>query len=486
MKVLLACLLLPCLGIAQTNFHSVNDTIQEVENHLAPNIVYGDAIPDLNLEQRMKQTGVKGLSIAVIKDYKIHWTKGYGWADEASAIKVSTNTRFQAASISKSLNSMGLLKLVEEKKIDPQADINTLLKSWQFPYDSNSGKTKINVYHLLSHTAGLGIHGFPGYKRTDQLPALQQILDGKPPANTMAVRSQFEAGSREQYSGGGITISQLIVEDITGKSYSEYMREAVLQPLGMANSTFAQPPADTISLATGYYSNGQPVSGRYHIYPEQAAAGLWTTPTDLAKYIIECQLALKGQSHKVLSPSMMQTRMTPYLSKESALGVAIINRGDQQFFIHNGGNEAFLSTAYGTMEGGDGVVIMINGENFSVISELLNSVARVYNWKGFYTPSIRKVIAVAKEQMKQFTGNYQLEKNDTLKVYLQGEDLYIQQSRLPRNHYKMLFMTPNEFELVELPNVRFKFFVDPGEKASKITFMQGGKAFEAIRIEKFN
>lgn len=481
MKLFVLCLFLPLGSLAQ-RIPSVKDTIQKVENYLAPDIVYGETVPGLNIEKRMKETGVKGLSIAVIKNYQIHWAKGYGWADEASNNKVTNNTRFQAASISKSLNSMGILKLVEEKKIDPEADINTLLKSWQFPYDSNSGKTKINLYHLLSHSAGLGVHGFPGYQRGSKLPALQQILDGHSPANTPAVRSQFEAGTRLQYSGGGITISQLIIEDITGKRYHEYMSDAVLEPLGMTNSSFEQPVSDTFNLATGYYTNGKPVKGKYHIYPEQAAAGLWTTPTDLAKYIIECQLTLKGASQKVLSTSMMQTRMTPVLGKESALGVAIISRGDRRFFIHNGGNEAFLCTSYGTLEGGDGIVIMTNGEDFSVISELLNSVARVYNWKGFYTPSIRKTVTVPTDQMKLFTGNYQLP-NDTIKVALVNNDLYFRQSRFPAVNYKARFTASNEFEFAEIPDAKFKFINETGKKASKIAFRQGGKDFEAIRID---
>ncbi|WP_114791325.1 serine hydrolase [Niabella yanshanensis] len=481
-RYLLVCLLLPVGGIAQNNLPSVNDTIQKVENHLAPDIVYGETVPALNIEQRMKETGVKGLSIAVIKNYQIHWAKGYGWADEASSSKVTNNTRFQAASISKSLNSMGILKLVEEKRIDPEADVNTLLKSWKFPYDSNSVKTKINIYHLLSHTAGLGVHGFPGYERGSKLPVLQQILDGHSPANTQAVRSQFEAGTKLQYSGGGTTISQLIVEDITGKRYHEYMRDAVLKPLGMSNSSFEQPISDTLNLATGYYTNGKPVKGKYHIYPEQAAAGLWTTPTDLAKYIIECQLTLKGASQKVLSPSMMQTRMTPVLGKESALGVVIISRGDRRFFIHNGGNEAFLCTSYGTLEGGDGIVIMTNGEDFSVISELLNSVARVYNWKGFYTPSIRKTVTVPADQMELYTGNYQLP-GDTIKVALVNNDLYFRQSRFPAVNYKARFTTGNELEFAEIPDAKFKFINEAGKKASKIVFLQGGKDFEAIRVD---
>src|SRR6187431_318400 len=371
MKRFLILFLLPITVCSQTIDPALQKKITAVENSLAPAVIFGDTIPKLNIEKRMKELAIPGLSIAVIRDYKIEWAKGYGWADVEEKRKVTTDTRFQAASISKSINSMGILKLVEMGKLDPEADINNYLTSWKFPYDSLSKNKKISVYNLLSHTAGLDIHGFPGYEKTDTLPTLQQILDGKRPANTKAVRSLFEPGTKFKYSGGGTTISQLILTNVTGSNYQ-------------------QPPTATTNLATGYYGNGKPVTGKYHVYPEQAAAGLWTTPTDLAKYIIECQLALEGRSKKVLSQAMMKKRLTPYIDSNSALGVFIENKNGQLYFNHNGGNEAFLCTSYGSMQGGNGVVIMINGENFSVINELLNSVALVYDWKGFYKPTFKK------------------------------------------------------------------------------------------------
>ncbi len=458
--------------------------IQKVENSLSPTIVYGDTVPKLNLEQRMKETGIKGLSIAVIKDYKIAWAKGYGWADEAAGKKVTTLTRFQAASISKSINSLGVLLLAEQGKIDLEADINHYLKSWKFPYDSLSGGKKITTANLLSHTGGLSIHGFPGYNKKDTLPSLTQILNGEKPANTRAVRSLFEPGLRFQYSGGGTTVSQLIVEDITGKKYADYMQEAVLKPLDMTNSSYQQPPVATANLTTGYNTDGNAVDGNYHIYPEQAAAGLWTTPTDLAKYIIECQLALKGESKKILSSAMMEKRMTPYIDSNAALGVFVVTKGQDKYFNHNGGNEAFLCTSYGSLENGNGVVIMINGENYAVISELLNSVAQVYNWQNFYIPEFRKVVDLPAETLAQYTGDYLLG-NNTLTIKSCDDGLCIQQNGQPVNGYKMIFSDSVNFSMMEVPNARFKLVINSSTgKVEALELLEGGG--EAVRLPRKN
>jgi CubicO group peptidase (beta-lactamase class C family) len=255
----------------------------------------------------------------------LEWAKGYGWADSAEKRPVTTETLFQAGSISKSLNSLGVLKLVQDRKLDLYTDINFYLKSWKFPYDSISKGKKITLINLLTHTAGLNVHGFPGYTVGDPIPTLPQVLDGLPPANTPAVRSVFEPGLRFQYSGGGTTISQMIVQDVTGQPYDEFMWKNVLQPLGMMNSSYSQPPSSSKQkqLASAYYADGKPVKGKYHIYPEQAAAGLWTNPTDLSKYIIETQLSMEERSSKVLKMEWARLRVTPYIDSTAALGVFI-------------------------------------------------------------------------------------------------------------------------------------------------------------------
>jgi CubicO group peptidase (beta-lactamase class C family) len=386
----------------------VEDRIKQVESNLAGWVQTGSG-DKWSLISRMRKYGVNGLSIAVVHDYKIEWARGYGYADLSEKREVNTSTLFQAASISKSLNSLGVLKLVQEGKLNLDADINDYLDSWKFPYDEKSNNRKITLTNLLSHTGGLSIHGFPGYAAGEDLPSLIQILDGLKPANTEAVRSVEEPGKSVIYSGGGITISQLIITDITHQPYDLFMEKNVLKPLGMSSSFFTQPPPDRWKklLATGYKNNGNEVAGKYHIYPEQAAAGLWTNPTDLCKYLIETQLSYKGESSKVLTPEMSKIRLKTIL-EDAALGSFVNSRvtGSYKYFNHNGGNDGFSCTAIGCLNSGDGVVIMTNSDNASILEEIANSVAYVYKWKDYYLPEIKNVINVEKAVLKTYAGKY--------------------------------------------------------------------------------
>ncbi|NDF61119.1 MAG: class A beta-lactamase-related serine hydrolase, partial [Crocinitomicaceae bacterium] len=382
--------------------------IKQVESNLVGNVqIENIPSPKWTLEERMRFYHANGLSISVIKDYKVEWTKYYGWADSMEQRPVTSTTRFQAASNSKSLHAIGILKLVQEGKIQLDKDINTYLKSWKFPYDSLSKNKKITVANLLSHTAGLSTHGFRGYKKGEPLPSIVQILDGVEPSNSQPVRSEFEPSEHFNYSGGGTIISQLILTDVTGMPYDEYMFKNVLAPLGMNNSSFSLPAlnGNESILASGYYDDGYKVEGGYNIHPELAAAGLWTTSTDLAKYVIETQLALEGKSKKVLNQKITKLRLTPYLDKESALGVFILDRGGVKYFNHGGTNEGFVSQYVGSLEGGNGVVVMTNTLNPLFLDEIIYSVAHTYNWKNF-TPEIKKVTTIPDSFMNKYVGSY--------------------------------------------------------------------------------
>jgi len=399
---------------AQTKKYSadVEEKIRLVENSLAGWVQTGNN-DTWNLTDRMKKYNINGVSIAVIHNYKIEWARGYGFADVSENRPVTEMTLFQAASISKSLNSLGVLKLVQEKILDLNTDINKYLVTWKFPYDEKSNNKSITLANILSHTAGLTIHGFPGYEKGEVLPSLPQILDGQKPANTEAVRSTTEPGKSVNYSGGGITVSQIIVMDVTYQPYDVYMQKNVLDPLGMTGSSFTQPPPESKKeqLATGYKGDGKEVPGKFHIYPEQAAAGLWTNPVDLCKYIIETQLSYKGESSKVLTTEMTRLRLTPVL-EDAALGTFINSRvtGSLKYFNHNGGNEGFQCTAIGCRDNGEGVVIMTNSDNGSLLyEEIVNSVATVYKWKDYYLPEIKKVVDVETSLLDKYAGKYILD-----------------------------------------------------------------------------
>ena len=193
----------------------------------------------------------------------------------------------------------------------------------------------------------------------------------------------------------------VIVQDITHEPYDRYMKEKVLDPLGMSSSFYTQPaPAAKASLlATAYYVNGKEVKGKYHIYPEEAPAGLWTNPTDLARYIIETQLSYEGKSAKVLDQQYTKLRVTPYIDKSAALGVFIDKKGDDFYFQHGGANEGFRSQYYGSLEGGNGVVVMVNSDNGAILQEVINSVATIYDWKGFYEPQTKTVVTLDPAQL---------------------------------------------------------------------------------------
>jgi CubicO group peptidase (beta-lactamase class C family) len=453
--------------------------IKQVENGLVGSIQLEGETPG-NIQERMAHFHNQGLSIAVIKDYHIIWAKGYGWADSSLKIPVATQTLFQAASISKSLNSVGILKLVQDNKLDLYTDINTYLTSWKFPYDSLSKNKKITVANLLSHTGGLTGHGFGGYEQGKELPTIWQILDGKKPANSDAIRSMCEPGLRSVYSGGGITISQLIVMDVTHRSYEDYMKKEVLQPLGMEGSTYAQPPVDVKKslLATAYDGDGKEIPGKYHIYPEKAAAGLWTNPTDLAKYIIETQLAYEGKSAKVLNQKITKLRLTPYLDKSAALGVFIDDLEGAKYFEHGGANEGFRSQYYGSLENGNGVLVMVNSNDGGIIPELVNSVAKAYGFKGLYRSVVKKTVVVADSLLQAYTGKYALSATFILTISREGGQLYAQatgQSKFAIYPETKIRFFPKDFP------ADLEFIMDTTGKVNSAILYQNGQ-HEAKRV----
>ncbi|HMI77880.1 MAG TPA: serine hydrolase, partial [Ferruginibacter sp.] len=281
------------------------------------------------------------------------------------------------------------------------------LVNWKFPYDTVSHGKKITTAQLLTHTAGLGVHGFPGYQRDSAIATVTDILDGRAPSNTEAVRSVTEPGMRPRYSGGGILITQQMLTDLTKQRYEDYMNEQVFRPLGMTNSSYNQPPAvsQRKNLATGYKSNGNEVPGKYFVYPEKAAAGLWTTPTDICKYMIEIQQAYQGKSSKVLNQEMVKLHVTAY-KNDVALGTFIQDRHGEKYFNHTASNEGFTGVFIGGITNGKGAAVFVNSDDGTVAFELINSIAQVYNWKGFSKPEQITTVPVNDTITSKYIGEY--------------------------------------------------------------------------------
>jgi CubicO group peptidase (beta-lactamase class C family) len=477
--LIFSCFSLPAQDKANYS-KEVEARIKKVEQSLGGQIKI-EGSPDWTIEERLAVHNIPGLTIAVISNYKVEWAKGYGWADKEEKRSVTTETLFQAASISKSLNAVGVLKLVQDKKLDLQTDVNTYLTSWKFPYDSLSKGKKITLYNILTHTAGLSVHGFPGYDVKEPLPTVTQILDGVKPANNQPVRSMFEPGLRSQYSGGGTTLSQLVVMEVTHKPYDVYQWENVLRPLGMTSSFYTVPPpaGKLQQLASGYRVDGKPIEGKYHHYPEQGAAALWTNPTDLSKYIIETQLSLEGKSSKVLSQEMTKIRLTPFPETGAALGVFIDNKGGEKYFTHGGANEGFRCHYFGSETGGNGVVVMVNSDNGEIIMELINSVARVYQWKNFYNPTLKKVVDVPEDVLSSYEGEFQIAPQFALKITKEGKSLKVEPTG--QGKYDLYAEESNKFFLT-IVDAQIEFVKGTDGNIEKLILHQNGRHMDGKKV----
>jgi CubicO group peptidase (beta-lactamase class C family) len=347
----------------------------------------------LTLQQVMERFRVPGVSVAVIKDFKIDWAKGYGLADVESGMRVDADTMFQAASISKPVAAMAAVRAAQDGRFGLDQDINAILTSWKLPDSEFTRGHPVTPRALMSHTSGLGDgFGFPGYHPSAPRPSLVEILNGSKPSNVGAVLMERPPFTAEKYSGGGVTLMQLAMVDALGRPYPEIMQSLVLGPIGMTNSAYEQPlsAAHDRHAARAHSGRGLAMDTKWHVYPELAAAGLWTTPTDLAKFAIEVQRTALGRSTRVLTRASVLEMLTPVGVGDYAVGFAITKKGEGWYFAHGGSNWGFQCSVIAHRVKGYGVAIMTNGDaGRPVINEIEARVAAAYGWDSLDKPVLR-------------------------------------------------------------------------------------------------
>ena len=394
---------LPAFAVTNTAYDA---EIARVERGLrTPVALAGEPAATRTLLEEMQRLHVPGVSIALIRDGKIAWTRGYGVAYEGGPA-VTPDTLFQAASISKPVTAMAALRLTERGQLDLDADINTVLTSWKLPPGPGTGNTSATVRQLLSHTAGTSVSGFPGYAAGKPVPTLVQVLDGAPPANTQPVRIVTVPGSAWRYSGGGYSVVQQALIDRTRQPFEALLLETVLKPAGMQDSRFAQPlpPALLARAALPHDEAGKPYAGGPYTYPELAAAGLWTTPADLARFALDLQRSVKG-GKGVLSPQMART-MTAPVDNRYGLGLQIEGEGQTLSFAHGGSNMGYQNTLFAYANRGDGAVVMTNGANGGELAgSVLRALAAEYKWPT-QQPVQRKAITLDLAAQEKLAGRY--------------------------------------------------------------------------------
>lgn len=357
------------------------DYIARVEGPQSPN---RQGFDPLTIEQLMTRFRVPGVSVAVFKDFEIHWTKGYGVADVESKTAVDEHTVFQAASISKPVTALAVMRAVQDGKLSLDTDINTYLESWKVPASEHNKTQPVTLRALLSHTSGSGDgFGFPGYHPDAARPTVVQILNGDKPSNVGKVLFERPPFTYAKYSGGGTTIVQLALIEHLKRPFPELLKTMVLDPVGVRDSAYEQPlsPERDKNAARAHDGQGRTRDAKWHVYPELAAAGLWTTPSDLARIALDVQRSLMMDKGKVLSRASARAMMTPAGVGGFAVGWSIEKRGEGWYFMHGGSNWGFQCHLIAHMTKGYGVAIMTNSDSGgAILGQIEQRVANAYNW----------------------------------------------------------------------------------------------------------
>ena len=478
------CALFAGASMAAQPHPTIGQRISRIERALVPPvIVTGRPVRMATLEERMRELKVPGVSVAVFHDGHTEWTRGWGFADVAARRKVDDDTLFQAASISKPVAAVAALALVSRGRLTLDDDVNKFLKSWKVPDSAFTATEKVTLRRLLTHSAGTTVSGFRGYAAAAEVPTLLQVLGGTKPANSAAITIDIPVGSRWRYSGGGFSILQQLIEDDTGKPFAQAVRELVLEPFEMTDSTFLQPLPPNLRdrAATGYLASGEPVEGRFHTYPEQAAAGLWTTPRDLAKFAMEVQKIASGKSTKVMSPELARD-MIKRQFQQWGLGVAVEGDGAASRFAHGGANEGFRCQLTAFRLTASGIVVMTNSEaGGALATEIIRAVAREYRWPGL-GPITRTLGTADPATYKDFAGRYEIGIRSppvVLTVEVEGDRLFAATGG-PRT--ELLPENATTFFSADT-DVRVQFVRDAAGQVTELRVWQGGVERTAVRAK---
>ena len=459
---------------------AVAQRIQHVEDDLLPPIlVTGEPRKKIKLIDRMAELKVPALSIAVIHHGRIEWARGYG-VRSTGGPPVTPDTLFQAASISKAVTALAALHAVEGGELNLDEDVNRYLKSWKVPGNRFTDETKVTLRELLNHTAGMTVHGFPGYASTASLPTLIQVLDGTPPANSAAIRVDVRPGTQWRYSGGGYVVIQQLLEDVTVQPFAKFLKDTVLILIDMNHSTFDQPLPDNLlaGVAMPFDSNGKALEGGPHTYPERAAAGLWTTPSDLARYAIEVQKSLNGKSKGVISQKMTRQMLTRGLNNWG-LGVSIGGSAPHRYFQHQGANDGYRCSLI-AFEDGDGAVLMTNSDNgIMLVNDVIGTIAHAYAWPELQPP-IHTIAKIDPKSFDMLAGSYQFGPDFVLTFTREG-NRYLSQAT---GQGQVEIYPDNEHQYFSAAvGAQMTFQTDAEGRVKGLTLHQGNRDMQAQRLD---
>jgi CubicO group peptidase (beta-lactamase class C family) len=472
---------------SSTNTGDVQTRMANVENGLIASVVNAGSEPaGMSLSDRMQHYQVPGVGIAVINNGRIEWAKGYGVIEAGGTHAITTDTVFQAASVSKPISVTGIMLLAQAGVIDITRNVNDYLTSWHLADNDLTKTNKATVQRLMSHTGGTNVSGFAGYTAGSAIPTLLQVLNGGPPAGTDPISVIYEPGTRYSYSGGGMEVLQQMTEDVTKMPFRSYMKNNVFDRLGMNSSDFVQPMTGPLAAraAKGHDMNGVVLPGGWRIYPELIAAGLWTTPTDLATLLLEVQKAAVFNKGALLTQETANRILTqqPNSNSSMSLGFALLEGKGGLIFKHSGSVFGYKSYVSAYRDRGQGITIMMNGDNgYALMMEIERSVAKVYSWPD---DGVSKVglVDVPLSILQTYAGNYSAMLDDQalqIEIYLAGNALMIKSTMQGTGSRSDLYPTANDTFLLRDDTIITGTLVFSKDGFGKIIFTistpEGGK-----------
>lgn len=469
--IFLFCLLAAAFTACETQKSITRKRIKSTEKGLLRAVYFKGQKPEkMPLASRMQFYRVPGVSIAFLDKYKIEWAKAYGRLDAQRPDLLMTDSLFQAGAFSQPVAAATALHFVEKGRLSLDEDLSIRLHSWKFPEERPAAKNAITLRGLLSHSSGLSSQVFPGYSQKDTLPSLKNILDGEKPANSLPIFHDFNPNSGFRYSESGYVLVQQLLLDLENRPFPEITKEIIFDPLGMKNSTFELPLPSGLSQRTvsGHLREGKPIEGRWNNYPEMAAKGLWTTPSDYAAFILEIVQAAMGNSTKIISSETARAMLTPQANIQG-FGFSIEGRGDDLIFYLRGRTQGFSSYMIFYPAKGQGTVVMTNSDNGSfLIEELLRSLSATYEWPHF-KPKEKQLFRLAPAIYEQYVGRYEVNPDYILDVSYEDYYLVIR----PTGQVPTKFYVESETIFFSIdPYIRIQFRRDEQGKVSELVLWQ--------------
>lgn len=468
---------------------SGDQLLAALDHGLRPTVLQpGQSLPGWSLQERMAHHHVPGVAIAVLRDGKVVAVKGYGVREAGTQDAVDGETLFNVGSVSKVVAAATSLRLVASGRLELDRDVNHYLRSWQVPPAPGNGQNAVTLRMLMSHTAGFNVHGFPDFAAGAAAPTLVETLEGTSPAANEALRFKHAPGLLGDYSGGGVTVEQLLVEDVTGASFDAVARSEVFSLVGMRRSTFADPsPGHVTNIAKAHDGKGA-VTGLprgWQVFPQQAAAGLWTTAGDLGAFVGTLIRSYQGRD-AFLPRAIAVQMMTEVSPSWHGLGPRLDGAGATRIFHHGGSNDSYHALFEGYLETGDGFVVLTNGENgWALRGEIRNALSDAIGLG--VNPPVRTialdpdVVAVA-----DYAGRYRLDANfplaqrraladdfdfDTLDVGVNGDALSISTED---EKGALLALSPSRFVAPTVFNTQYQFHRDAHGRVIAVSVELGG------------